>query len=199
MKIVHHFANLNDVETLYDLVKKANSKVPMRTSEEVKDSVVLPEASYRHFWLSRGLEQIWKTSMTFENEFWLPNPNQTTVRYYKPSTDFKPMLTNAGLCSICNSPMISDIFENSTVKDFKEVFVEGTQEMEVRSAAMGEYSFIIDTRKRSQYPFRTTDPKDFVRYVFYSEESLSLDTSDINHLQIRYLCLYLGCCIHDFH
>ena len=41
MKIVHHFANLNDVETLYDLVKKANSKVPMRTSEEVKDSVVL--------------------------------------------------------------------------------------------------------------------------------------------------------------
>ena len=173
MKIVYHFANHNDVETLYDLVKKANSKVPMKTIEEVKDSVVLGQPVAISDYL-KDLNQYEKMPMTFDNEFWTPHPNLTAVRIYKPSTDFKPMLTNAGLCSICNSPMISDIFENSTVKDFKEVFVEGTQEMEVRSAAMGEYSFIIDTRKRSQYPFRTTDPKDFVRYVFYSEESLSL-------------------------
>ena len=165
MKLVYHYANLNDVETLYDLVKKANSKFPMKSIEEVKASLVLGQPVAISDYLV-DLNQYEMIPMTFENEFWLPNQNLTTVRIYKPSTDFKPMLTNAGLCSTYNSPIISDVFEDSTVKEFKEVFTEGTQAMEVRSAAMGEYSFIIDTRKRSQYPFRTTDSKDFVRYVF---------------------------------
>ena len=163
MKFVYHFANLNDVEILYEMVKKTNVKVPMKTIEEVKDSAVLGQPLAISDYLL-DLNQYEPIPATFKNKFWTAHPNLTTIRVYNSSTEFKPMLTDAGLCSVYNAPMISDVFEDSTVMDFKEVFMEGTQQTEVRSAAMGEYTFIIDTNMRSQYPFRTVDSKDFVRY-----------------------------------
>ena len=162
MKFVFNFANLDDVEILYDVVKKANSKIPMKPIHQVKGSVVLGHPLAVSDYLL-DLDQYAKVPGSLNNTFWTPDPNIAARRIYKPSTDFVPSLTDSGLCAIFNSPLISDVFESSSVAEFKKVFINESQQFDVKPASIGEYSFIVDTQKRSQYPFRTTDSKLFAR------------------------------------
>ena len=166
MKFVYNFANLNDVKKLYGKVKKANSKLPMKTIDEVTGSVVLRHPLAVSDYLL-DLNQYERVPGTLNNTFWSPaDPYYPARRIYKSSTDFVPAFTDAGLCSVYNSPMISDVFVDSTVAEFKEVFINASQQMEVKTAGIGEYSFVIDTQKRSQYPFRTVDSTQFARYIY---------------------------------
>lgn len=165
MKFVYDFANLNDVKMLYGKVKKANSTIPMKTIDEVTRSAVLGHPLAVSDYLM-DLNQYEKIPGTLNNTFWSTDPFYPTRRIYKSSSDFVPAFTNAGLCSIYNSPMISDVFVDSSVAEFKEVFINSSKEVEVKTAAIGEYTFIIDTQKRSQYPFRTVDSTHFARYQF---------------------------------
>ena len=162
MKFVYGYANLNDVEILYDVVKRANSKIPMKPITQVKSSVVLGQPLAVSDYLL-DLDQYAKVPGSFNNSFWTPDPNYPVSRFYKPSTNFLPSLTDAGLCSVYNSPMISDVFEPSSVAEFKKVFINESQQTELKTGSMGEYTFVVDTRKRSQYPFKTTDPKLFAK------------------------------------
>ena len=165
MKFVYNFANLNDVKRLYGKVKKANSKIPMKTIEEVTGSVVLGHPLAISNYLL-DLNQYENIPGTLNNTFWSTDPFTPAKRIYKSSTDFVPAFTDAGLCSVYNSPMISDVFVDSSVAEFKEVFINASEQMEVKTAGIGEYSFVIDTQKRSQYPFRTVDSTHFARYTY---------------------------------
>ena len=162
MKFVYNFANLDDVEILYDVVKKANSKIPMKPIHQVKGSVVLGHPLAVSDYLL-DLDQYAKIPGSLNNTFWTPDPNIAARRIYKPSTDFVPSLTDSGLCAIYNSPLISDVFEPLSVAVFKKVFINDSKQFKVKPASIGEYTFIVDTQKRSQYPFRTTDSKMFAR------------------------------------
>ena len=162
MKFVYNFANINDVKRLYEKVKKANSKIPMKTIDEVTSSVVLGHPLAVSDYLL-GLDQYEKIPGSLNNTFWTTYPEFPNRRLYKSSTDFRPSLTDAGLCSVYNSPMISDVFEPSSVSEFKEVFVNTSQQIELKTAAVGTYTFVIDNQKRSEYPFRTVDSKQFAR------------------------------------
>ena len=165
MKFVYNFANLNDVKRLYGKVKKANPKIPMKTIEEVTGSVVLGHPLAISNYLL-DLNQYENIPGTLNNTFWSPDPYYTARRIYKSSTDFVPAFTDAGLCSVYNAPMISDVFVDSSVAEFKEVFINASEQMEVKTAGIGEYSFVIDTQRRSQYPFRTVDSTQFARYIY---------------------------------
>ena len=156
MKFVYKYANLDDVINLYGTVKKANSTIPMKTIDEVTGSVVHGHPLAVSDYLM-DLNQYEKVPRSLNNTFW------SADRIYQSSTDFLPALTDAGLCSVYNSPMISDVFVDSSVAEFKEVFINQSQQLEVKSAAIGQYSFVIDTQMRSQYPFQTMDSTNFAR------------------------------------
>ena len=168
MKFTYNYANLNDVETLYDVVKKAKVDYPMKTVTQVKDSVLLRQP----FAISDYLVDVnpfQKMPLSFENQFWGKNKNDFGFghKIYKGSTDFVPVLTDAGLCSGFNvPPPDQQSYEPSTVADFREVFTSGTgadNNYTLKTAAIKLYTFIADTKKRLQYPFRTTNPRNFVR------------------------------------
>ena len=124
MKFTYNYANLNDVETLYDVVKKAKVDYPMKTVTQVKDSVLLRQP----FAISDYLVDVnpfQKMPLSFENPFWSKNENDFGFghKIYKGSTDFVPVLTDGGLCSAFNVPPPDEwSFEPSTVADFREIF-----------------------------------------------------------------------------
>ena len=146
MKFVYNHANLNDVETLYNLVKKSNLKVPLKPIDQVKESVFLRQPlaipDYKH---------------------WKYDPETEEINY-GPS-DFVPAITEEGLCSVYNGRSTSEIFVDSSIAEFNEVFGSDVEPTESKSGAIDHYSFVIDTQKRYQYPFRTTESKNFARYI----------------------------------
>ena len=169
MKFTYNYANLNDVETLYNVVKKAKVDYPMKTITQVKESVLLRQPVAISDYLV-DVNPFQKMPLSFENQFWSKPQNDFGFGYkiYKGSTDFVPVLTDAGLCSGFNVPHPDQQpYEPSTVTDFREVFASGTEaennNYTLKTAAIKSYTFIVDTKKRLQYPFRTTNPRNFVR------------------------------------
>ena len=57
------------------------------------------------------------------------------------------------------------MFQDHTVSEFREVFLTEFQSeaTKLETAAFKEYTFIIDTQKRGNYPFRALDSKNFAR------------------------------------
>ena len=169
MKFTYNYANLKDVETLYGVVKKAKVKYPMKNITQVKNLILLRQPVAISDYLV-DVNPFQQMPLSFENKFWKnapPNDNGSPFqrKIYKGSTDFKPVLTDGGLCSAFNVPSPDEqSFEPSTVADFRDVFAENNNST-LKTAAMKSYTFIIDTKKRLQYPFRTTNPRNFVRYV----------------------------------
>lgn len=171
MKITYNYANLNDVETLYDVVKRAKVNYPMKSITQVKESVLLRQPVAISDYLT-DLSPFHKMPMLFENQFWSnppPDDNGKLFRnkIYKGHTDFVPVLTDGGLCAAYNAPPPDEqSYEPSTVADFREVFnsVESNN-YTMKTAAIKSYTFIVDTKKRLQYPFRTTNSRNIARYV----------------------------------
>ena len=69
MKFTYNYANLNDVEILYDIVKKAKVDYPMKNITQVKQSVLLrqPVAIFDYLVDLNPFQQM---PMAFENQFW---------------------------------------------------------------------------------------------------------------------------------
>ena len=168
MKFTYAYANLNDVEILYDTVKKAKVNYPMKNITQVKRSVLLRQPVAISDYLV-DINPFQKMPLLFENRFWENYQQDEVVSFYKTykgSTDFVPVLTDGGLCSAYNvPPPDQQSYEPSSVADFREVFAENNN-FTLKTAAMKSYTFIVDTKKRMQYPFRTTNPRSFVRYVY---------------------------------
>ena len=172
MKFTYNYDNLNDVKILHDIVKKAKVKYPMKNITQVKNSILLRQPVAISDYLE-DVNPFQQMPLSFENKFWENPPlndvgNPFQPKIYKGSTDFVPVLTDAGLCSGFNVPHPDQQpYEPSTVTDFREVFASGTEaennNYTLKTAAIKSYTFIVDTKKRLQYPFRTTNPRNFVR------------------------------------
>ena len=117
MKFVYNHANLNDVETLYNLVKKSNLKVPLKPIDQVKESVFLRQP------LAISDYNNWKYN------------HETEEINYGPS-DFVPAITEEGLCSVYNGRSTSEIFVDSSIAEFNEVFKRS------QSDALQEKAFV---------------------------------------------------------
>jgi hypothetical protein len=175
MKFTYNYANLNDVEILYDGVKKAKVNYPLKNISQVKRSVLLRQPVAMSDYLV-DVNPFQQMPLLFENRFWENEPDEegniNFYKIYKGSSDFVPVLTDGGLCSAYNvPPPDQQSYEPSSVADFREVFAENNN-FTMKTAAMKSYTFIVDTKKRMQHPFRTTNPRSFVRYVCCVKEVL---------------------------
>ena len=172
MKFTYAYANLIDVEILYDVVKKAKVNYPMKNITQVKRSVLLRQPVAISDYLV-DLNPFQPMPLLFENRFWENEQAEVnSYKIYKGSTDFVPVLTDGGLCSAFNVPPPNQqSYEPSSVANFREVFAENNN-FTLKTAALKSYTFIVDTKKRMQYPFRTTNPRSFVRYVCCVKEVL---------------------------
>ena len=154
MKFVYHYANMADVEGLYQLVKQANLNIPMKPLEQVLATADLGQPLAISDYL-KGLNPLDKLGNNVNNN---KNSNVTT--------DFRPVLTDLGLCSSYNAMSEQDVFHDSAIRDFHEVFLnhEGNG-INLESAVIREYSFIIDTQSRRDYQFGASHGSHFARYT----------------------------------
>ena len=81
-------------------------------------------------------------------------------------TDFIPTMTDMGVCSTFNAPLLSDVFVERSVSEFHEVFLNSlnSTNRNLASADIKEYTFIIDSQARRHYPFKSTGSRTLARY-----------------------------------
>lgn len=174
MKFVYNYATLDDVEQLYNHVKAADLKIPMKSLEDVKSTIVIeqPLAISNHF---EGLNQFDIIPQSFYNRFWtnetLPyfGDGWVGMKHMVTWTDFRPSMTDYGLCSTFNAELEKDVFQD--VNEFHDVFLGSlkSENINLESAALREYTFIIDTQKRTLYPFKVYESTNLARYVFWKQ------------------------------
>ena len=74
------------------------------------------------------------------------------------TTEFRPTITDYGLCSSFNSMMEVNVFDENSVGNFHEVFHHGvSKNVTLKMGGEREYIFILDTRERMNYPFNATE------------------------------------------
>ena len=167
MKFVNHFANLKDVNTLYNIVKDADLKIPVKEYEDFRKSVFLGQSLVISDYL-KGVDQLGKVSRLHQDEQWEFNPAMNLgntecitckedgyANVKRQSTQFRPTLTDSGLCSSFNAEVENNMFQDQSVEEFMEVFHNGwgTENRTLASADLKEIGFIIDTQDRRNYPF----------------------------------------------
>ena len=158
MKIVNNYANMDDVSALYNIIKEADlKKVPLKTYEEFKKTVFLGQPLVIGDYLE-NVDQYKPVLQTHEDDHWEFNPDiQGTgwANVKRQSTQFRPTLTDSGLCSTYNAEVENTVFQDHTVAEFMEVFHSGldTKNFTLENADLKEISFIIDTQVRRNYPF----------------------------------------------
>ena len=150
MKFVYHHANIADVEGLYELVKQANLNIPLKPLEQILATTDLGQPLAISDYL-KGLNPLDKLRDNF-------NKNSNVKK-----TDFRPVLTDLGLCSSYNAMSAEDVFNYPAIRDFHEVFQY--QDINLESAVIREYSFIIDTQTRRDYQFVASHGSHFARYT----------------------------------
>ena len=152
MKFVYHHANIADVEGLYEIVKQAKLNIPMKPLEQVLATADLGQPLAITDYL-RGLNPLEKLGDNFFNK----------SSNFKKKTEFRPVLTDMGLCSSYNAMSGKDIFHEPAIQDFHEVFQDHQNKyIPLESAVIREYSFIIDTRQ--DYQWTASHGSHFARY-----------------------------------
>ena len=152
MKFVYHYANMADVEGLYELVQQSNVNIPLKPLEQILATADLGQPLAISDYL-KGLNPLDKLGYNFKK---YSNAEKT---------DFRPVLTDFGLCSSYNAMPENDVFHDSAIRDFHEVFQDPeVNNVIVESAVMREYSFIIDTQTRRNYQFGASHGSHFARY-----------------------------------
>lgn len=69
MKFVYNFANMNDVDTLYEKIQKADLKIPLKDLSQFKASVHLGQPLAISNYL-KGLDQFERLPTNFKNQHW---------------------------------------------------------------------------------------------------------------------------------
>lgn len=161
MKFVNHYANMEDVNTLHNIVKDAGLKIPVKEYEDFQKSVFLGQPLVISDYL-QYVNQFSEVSRLHQDEHWEFNPAMNLVanrdgyaNVKRQSTKFRPTLTDSGLCSSFNAEVENNMFQDQRVEEFTEVFHSGweTENRTLKSADLKEISFIIDTQDRRNYPF----------------------------------------------
>ena len=115
----------------------------------------------------KGLDQFQRVPNNFNNEFWtyVPYGSGGEKFFTQRLTDFRPTITDSGICSTFNAPLITDVFKESSVSEFSNVFLAGLypENVTLVSADIKEYSFILDMQSREHYPFHSTKSRNLAK------------------------------------
>ena len=171
MKFVNHYANMDDVTTLYNIVKDAGLKIPLKEFDQFKKTVFLGQPLVISDYL-KNVDQYEPLLKEHQDDQWEFNSDYGGdggfANVKRQSTEFRPTLTDVGLCSTFNAEVENKVFQDDTVREFMEVFSTGldTKSITLATADLKEQSFIIDTQVRRNYPFVTRGgSKKLARYV----------------------------------
>ena len=162
MKFVNHYANMDDVSTLYNIIKEAGLQIPLKEYKEFKKTVFLGQPLVIADYL-KNVDQFKPVPKEHKDDQWAFNPDYGVdvgwPNVKRQSTQFRPTLTDSGLCSTYNAEVESRVFQDETVAEFIEVFHPGldTKNVTLENADLKEQSFIIDTQVRRNYPFVSRD------------------------------------------
>ena len=159
MKFVNHYANMDDVTTLYNIVKDAGLKIPLKEIDQFKKTVFLGQPLVISDYL-KNVDQYEPMLKEHQDDQWEFNPDYDSdggfANVKRQSTQFRPTLTDVGLCSTFNAEMENNVFQDETVGGFMEVFNKAgldAKTITLATADLKEQSFIIDTQVRRNYPF----------------------------------------------
>ena len=158
MKFVYKFHDMEDVEELYHMTKRAGINLSMKPLDVVKNETVLPNPLAISDYLDL-LDPKGKLGESTQHKSW-------NGRKYLRSSEFRPALTDIGVCQSYNAHYEKDVFTEESVTQFHEVFHGNidTSDFKLKSGAMKEYSFILDTQDvRRNYPFVAKDGTHFAR------------------------------------
>ena len=158
MKFVYKFHDMDDVEELYHMTKRAGINLSMKPLDVVKNETVLPNPLAITDYLA-FLDPKSALRETTKHKSW-------NGRKYLRSTEFRPALTDNGVCQTYNSHYEKDVFTEESVSQFHEIFHQNidTSDLKLKSGAMKEFTFILDTQDvRRNYPFVTKDGTHFAR------------------------------------
>ena len=157
MKFVYHYADHKDLKDLYKRTLNAGMELPLKPFDAVKASQKLlrPIAVSDYLKDNSPLEPI---DDAMKKEI-----------YYKTikETDFVPMITDTDICSTYNAKSMLDIFNEDSISEFQEIFGGRYQNRKLEMANKREYTFIIDSQSRREFPFNN-DPisRDLARYNY---------------------------------
>ena len=158
MKFVYKFHDMEDVEELYHMTKRAGINLSMKPLDVVKNETVLPNPLAISDYLDL-LDPKADLGKSIKGKSW-------DGRKYLRSTEFRPALTDNGVCQSNNSFYEKDVFTKTSVSQFHEIFHQNinTSDLKLKSGSMKEFTFILDTQDvRRNYPFVTKDGTHFAR------------------------------------
>ena len=184
MKFVYKYADKDDLEVLYQRVVNADLKLPLKqfnvTSAPAK--------------LLRPLAVVDYTKVHDPKKTYRGGPSQEEDLKHKIAmtrTDFRPTITDVDVCSSYNARSVMDVFNPKAVIAFHETFEDSRKNITRKDAGMKEYTFIIDSQKRRQYPHNQEEDDGFLaRFVFstfclnkfetiiFDDFSISINTPD---------------------
>ena len=160
MKFVYKYADKDDLENLYEKVIDAGLNLPLKpfnvTSAASKLLRPLAVVDYTPFHDPKKL-------------FWgAKSPEEAKkLRIAMTTTDFRPTITGVDVCSSYNAKSVMDVFNPKAVIAFHETFEDSRKNITLKDAGMKEYTFIIDSQKRRQYPHNQEEDDGFLaRFVF---------------------------------
>ena len=159
MKFVYHLYDWEDVKELYHKTKAAGLNLPLKPLNIVKKETLLPNPLAITDYLSL-LDPKIPLDETKHNSW----KNQYE---YISSTEFRPALTDNGLCQVYNGYYERDIFTEDSVSQFHEVFYGNkieNQSVKLETFEVEEFTFILDLQTaRRNHPFDTKDGTHFAR------------------------------------
>ena len=141
MKFVYHYADLNDLENLYRNVEKTG--LPVKQFDATKA-------------LSKVLRPLAVSDYLKDNEPLEPIEYETKREAFEKTiqgTDFIPVITDAGVCSSYNTKSMLEVFNEESVNDFHDIFNGQNKVSPLQMANKGEYTFVVDTQSRQEFPF----------------------------------------------
>ena len=157
MKFVYHSANKEDLKDLYKRVLNAGLKLPLKPFDatHVSSKLLRPLAVYDYTRYHDPKKVYWPSIEEKEQ-------HQTAMT----TTDFHPTITDIDICSSYNTRSVMDVFKQDAVIAFHETFESSKKNITLKDASFKEYTFLIDTQKRRQYPYNKEDDSRFIaRFV----------------------------------
>ena len=157
MKFVYHFHDMKDIEELYHLTKTASINLPMKRLEVVKNQTLLPNPLAITDYLA-NIDPKKDLHLQPKPRSWNININDYGRRNFEyiKSTEFRPALTDMGVCQSYNSRYEKDVFVENSVGQFHEVFHRSvdTSGIKMEKGSRKELTFILDAQEnRRNYPF----------------------------------------------
>ena len=141
MKFVYHYADVNDLENLYKNVEKTG--LPVKQFDATKA-------------LSKVLRPLAVSDYLKDNEPLEPIEYETKREAFEKAiqeTNFIPVITDADICSSYNAKSMLDVFNEESVNDFHDIFNGQKKVSALQMANKGEYTFVVDTQSRREFPF----------------------------------------------